>query len=443
MKGFLSFCCFAAAVAFCFFSRVDVRAQDFEGRPVRTIEDYSQVIPPFSHTLPPAHNSLITPEALESPLTQRYIAQYSTPGRTAFLNSTLDRGNIYMPFIREEIELRGLPPELLYLPIVESDYVITARSGSGAAGLWQFMMNSIAPWNMRVTELIDERRDFIKSTRGALGKLKENYDVLGSWEMALAAYNSGLGAITRTIQSTRENDYWALSARNELRQETLHFVPRLVAISYIMSQPRRFGIDIWREKFEWAAIPLPRQVSIDILADEAGISRELMRRLNGELLYGISPVDSNYLLKVPAEHLEAITELLQREDIQLIRYYYHVVRQGDTLWSMSRHYGTTLNMIEQLNPGISSRYLRIGETVIIPAYNDNISPMPAVVVQSAPVSASEIENFNGTHVVQRGETLWSISRMYGTTPEAIAAANDMQVNQILNEGRALKVPIIE
>ena len=442
MRNSTIFCCFVIIIT-CMFFPADAGSQDFEGRPVRTIENYSQVIPSFSHIPPPAYNSLITPEALESPLTQRYITQYSAPNGITSLNSTLNRGNIYMPFIREEIELRGLPPELLYLPIVESDYIITARSRSGAMGLWQFMMNSIAPFNMRVTELIDERRDFVKSTRGALAKLKENYDVLGSWEMALAAYNSGLGAITRTVQSTREDNYWALSARNELRQETLHFVPRLVAISYVLSQPRRFGINVWHEKIEWAAIPLPRQVSIDILADEAGISRELMRRLNGELLYGISPVDSSYLLKIPAENLEDITLLLQREDIQLIRYYYHIVRQGDTLWSMSRHYGTTLNMIEQLNPGISSRYLRIGETIIIPAYNDNISPMPAAVVQSAPVPASEIGNFTGTHVVQRGETFWSISRMYGTTPEALAAANDMQISQILNEGRTLNVPIIE
>ena len=416
--------------------------QDFEGRPVRTIVDYSQVIPPFSHTTPLAHNTLLTPETFESPLTQRYIAQYSAPNRVNSLNSTLDRGNIYMPFIREEIELRGLPPELLYLPIVESDFVITARSRSGAMGLWQFMMNSIAPFNMRVTEIIDERRDFIKSTRGALAKLQENYDALGSWEMALAAYNSGLGAITRTVQRTSEDNYWALSARNELLQETLHFVPRLIAISYVLSQPRRFGVNVWRERFEWVAIPLSRRVSIDILADEAGISRELMRRLNGELLFGITPLDSSYLLKIPAEYLETVTLLLQREDIQLIRYYYHVIRQGDTLWSMSRHYGTTINMIEQHNPGISSRYLRIGETVVIPAYGEVVSPMPQV-VQSPPAAVSVPDNFNGNHVVQRGESLWSISRIYGTTPEVLAAANGIQINQILSEGRSLKVPIIE
>jgi len=427
--------CYSAVIFFVFIFCANITWTQ-EERPLRSLQPDAS-LPVFTRTstflFQPAHNSLLTQRAVEQPLTQHYIAQYSNPHGIAMLNAVMDRASIYMPFIKEEVRRRGLPPELAYLPIIESGFQITARSRSGAMGLWQFMMNSISPYNIRVTDLLDERRDFVKSTRGALQKLEDEHRRLGCWELTLAAYNSGLGAVTRTIQRTGRNDYWELSSRRELRAETINFVPRLIAVSYVVSQPRRFGINVWHERFEWVEIPLPRQVSIDVIADETGLDRGLMRRLNAELLHGISPIDSNYRLKIPLTHLEQINETLAREDLRLIRYHYHVVRSGDTLWSMSRHYGTSVNMIEQHNPGISGRYLRLGETVIIPALT-NVSP---------PARSLVPQGTSNTHTVQRGDTFWSLGRRYGVDPQALAEANGMQLNQTLHEGRVLRVPIIE
>jgi membrane-bound lytic murein transglycosylase D len=408
------------------------------GRPLRGGQVFEQTAMPAQHYRIPASYSsslILTSRTLEQALTRYYIELYSSPGGIASLNAALERGSIFLPFIMEEIQRRNLPPELAYLPVVESAFSITARSRSGAVGLWQFMMNSISPFDIKVTELLDERRDFIKSTRGALQKLQDNYRALGDWHLALAAYNCGLGEVTRIVRRTGVRDYWELSGRNEFRQETLHYVPKLTAITFILSQPRRFGINIWRGKFEWAFVPLRRQVSLDMLAEEAGINRDLLRDLNAELLNGISPADSNYRLKVPLSQLQMVTGVLERGDIRLIRYYQHIVRHGDTLWSMSRHYGASLNMIEQQNPGITNRYLRIGETVIIPAFTD-AAPVPA----PAPMITAV---FNGAHVVRKGETFWSLGRRYGVDPQDLAEANGMLLNQILHEGRTIKVPIIE
>jgi len=391
----------------------------------------------------PAANSLLTEKALEQELTKYFIAQYTNAHGVATLNAIMERASIYLPFIKEEVARRGLPPELAYLPIIESGFQITARSKSGAMGLWQFMMNSISPYNIRVTDLVDERRDFVKSTHGALQKLENEYRQLGCWELTLAAYNSGFNGVTRTIQRTGRNDYWELSRRKELRAETINFVPKLIAASYVVSNARKYGINVWHDNFEWTAIPLQRQVSIDMLADETGLDRHLLRRLNAELLHGISPADSNYRLKVPLANLEQITEVLERDDLKLIRYHYHVVRHGDTLWSMSTHYGTSVNMIEQHNPGLSNRFLRIGETIIIPAFpgvSASAGTGTAAASQPRPAAA---QNTRGTHIVQKGETFWSLGRRYGIDPQALAEANGMLLNQILHEGRTIRVPIIE
>jgi len=410
-----------------------------EDRPLRAmrpdssflINNSSLLISNSSLLIP--NSSLITPSVLEQPLTQYYIAQYSSAGGIAWLNAVLERGSLYLPFIKDEIKKRNLPPELAYLPVIESGFQITARSRSGAVGLWQFMMNSISPFDMKVNEIVDERRDIQKSTRGALQKLEENYKTLGNWELALAAYNAGLGAVSRTIQRTKVRDYWELCAKKEFKSETVNYVPKFLAVAYILSQPRRFGIDNWQLTHEWTAIPLKRQVSLDILAAEAGVNRETLRLLNAELLHGISPADNNYHLKVPAAQLLQINPVLDREDLKLIRYHYHVVRHGDTLWSMSRHYGASLDLIDQHNPGITNRYLKIGETVVIPAFGDIAPPSRPVVIY----------RLDGQHIVQKGETLWSLGIRYGIDPQILAEENGMELNQILREGKILKVPIIE
>jgi membrane-bound lytic murein transglycosylase D len=388
-----------------------------------------------SFVFTPAENSLLTETSLEQPLTKRYIEQYSTPHGINTLNAVLGRGSLYLPFIKEQVARRNMPPELAYLPVIESGFIITARSKSGAMGLWQFMLNSISPYKIRVNDFLDERRDFEKSTIAALQKLDENYRTLGSWELALAAYNSGLNAINKTVKRTGRNDYWELVKKGDLRPETQHFVPKLIAANYIISQPRKYGINVWHEKVDWTAVTLNRQISIDILAKETGVSRELLHSLNAELLYGISPAESGYRLKVPTAYLEKITDVLESEDLQLLRYHYHIVRQGDTLWSMSRYYGTAVHIIEQHNPGISGRLLKIGETIIIPAFGN--TPPPQITPVTAP------SNFTGTHVVQKGETLWSLSRKYGVDAQVLAEANGLRLNDILREGRTIRVPIID
>jgi membrane-bound lytic murein transglycosylase D len=405
-------------------------------RPLRSVQP--DALPITLSTPPATPSALLTPSAVNRALTQHYIAQYSTPGGIVWLKTVMERGSLYLPFIREEISKRNLPPELIYLPVIESGSQSTARSRSGAVGLWQFMMNSIAPFGIKVNEFVDERRDFQKATRGALQKLEENYRALGDWPLALAAYNAGLGGVSQAIRRTAIRDYWELCEKKELKNETIHYVPRLLAAAYILSQPRRYGADLWPEALEWTSIPLDRQVSLDILDSETGVDRELLRRLNAELLLGISPPDRNYLLKVPLAQLPLFSQVLERKDL-LLRYYYYAVQYGDTLSALSRHYGVSLGLIEQHNPGILNRYLKIGETVVIPAYQER---QPYSPVRPSVASSLGTLTFEGSHLVKKGETLWSLALAYDVDPQVLAEANNMELNQILNEGKTLKVPIM-
>jgi membrane-bound lytic murein transglycosylase D len=372
---------------------------------------------------------------LDQALTQEYLRRYSSPQGLAWLNAIMHRGAPYLAFIHREIEVRNLPQELLYLPVIESAYISSAVSKSGATGLWQFMKNSIAPYDMRVTEWMDERMDFWKSTVGALSKLEDNYRQTGDWALALAAYNTGLGAVTRIMQKTGIKDYWALSERKELAEETIHFVPKLLAISYIMTNPRRFGVEpVWPQDPGWTRLPVGRTVDLGLLALAAEVDPDELKRVNRELLFNVTPPDPNYQLKVRATDAPAIAAVLARHDLALVKYYFHTVRSGDTLSAIALHYGISVDHILNANPGTQAKYLKIGSRLLIPAFKDPQGP-------GAPSSAKKETRFDGVHQVKSGETLWSIARSYNIAPEVLANANGMGLGDILHEGKHLKTPI--
>jgi membrane-bound lytic murein transglycosylase D len=423
------------------------------GRPQRSILPDSEL--PARNLTFSRSSMLLTPEVLNQPLTRHYIARYSSPSGISWLNSIIRNGSLYLPFVKEEIAKRGLPPELAFLPFIESGYLGTARSKSGAVGLWQFMMNSIAPFDIRVNDMIDERRDFRKATVAALQKLSDNYRVLGNWPLALAAYNAGLGGVSRAVKRANSSDYWTLCDKKEFKTETIHYVPKFAAVSHILSSPRQFGLDYWPDTEEWTTVKPGTQVSLDIIALEAGADRTLLHRLNLELLLGITPADKHYELKIPLAHAETIAGLLEKEDTRLLRYYHYRIQYGDTLSALSRHYGVPLNMIEQYNPGILKRYLQIGEIILIPAFKDT-SPYEGGPYEGAPykggsytgetstaTSNQSAGTFRGSHVVSKGDTLWSVAIRYQVDPQELAQENNMDLNEILSIGKVLKVPIIE
>jgi membrane-bound lytic murein transglycosylase D len=395
------------------------------------------------HAIPPRFTSHPEPEfslaisGLEQPLTMRFIRQYSSPGGLAWLNAVMERGGPYLAFIRREIEKRKLPPELIYLPVIESAYSPRALSRSGAAGLWQFMKNSIAPFNIRVSDWMDERMDFWKSTEGALRKLEDNYRRFGDWPLALAAYNAGAGAVARAIRQAGIDDYWVLSEKKYLKNETIQYVPKFLAVSYMLSHPRQFGLTVnWPEDPQWTRIPVGKAVDLELLAEYAAINGGELKQANQELHYSVTPPDPDYQLKVRSGDAPAVAAVLERTDLVFIKYYFHTIRSGDTLSALSRHYGASVDQILSSNPGTQARYLKLGQRLRIPALKD-VGPY------QQPRNGGADLTFSAHHLVKRGETLWSIALAYNVDPQVLAEANGMDLNDILREGRTLKTPIRE
>lgn len=369
----------------------------------------------------------------ENPLVEKFRRQYESEDGLEYLSAIMKRSTPYRAFILEEADRLGAPDFLLYLPVIESGFSERALSKSGASGIWQFMKNSISGYGIRIDEWVDERRDPWISSTAALRKLMENYNRLGDWCLALAAYNCGLGAVSRAIRQAGTSDYWELCARGYFKAETVNYVPKFLAIAEILSKSEELGID-WGEEAkasDIAVIEVSKAVDINVLARKSGEDPAIFARLNPALHYSVTPPDAKYALRVPAAQKEAVLEVLNSGET-LIQHYVYKIRSGDTLYALSRHYGVSVEMIAECNPGIRAESLRIGANILIPALNE-------VAAYQGKTDSPHIQ-FTDTYLVKKGDTLWSIALAYNVQIETLAEKNGIEVDSVLSLGKSLKVP---
>jgi len=366
-------------------------------------------------------------------------ATYLGPDGKKWLGAVMERAKPFLPYVEERIRFYGLPDEFAFLPVIESEFSPRNVSKSGAAGLWQFMSNSIAGYGMKIDDWVDERRDFMKSTNGALRKLADNFASFGDWDLAIAAYNCGDGALRRAIADAKKGgtetpDFWELRRRGLLKAETTLYVPKFLAIASILRYPGRNGLDqSWEEATAWEAIVPGRPVDIKLVSEQAGLPLALLRDANPELRYGVTPPGALYALKVPAAAAAAVRAVVDDPSRELLRYYLHTVRSGDTLSGIAHRYGAPIPAIVDSNPGLEPNRIRLGQVIVVPALKDAPPPEPAKATGEAP-------DFSSSYAVAKGDTLWSISLRYEVQPELLAERNGLSLASVIREGLRLRVP---
>jgi len=374
----------------------------------------------------------------ENPLINKYIKYFSQGEGLSYLERCLKRSEPFLPFIAQKLEEKGMPPELIYLPVIESAFRVDAVSRSGATGLWQFMLNSISPYDINVDVWRDDRRDFWKSTEAALEKLKYNYSVTGDWTLALAAYNCGLNKIKRTIASSGVTDYWELSKKGLLPAETRNYIPKLAAVAYLCNSKGANALPLlWKSNIQWERIPIKKSVDIRRIAIKTGVDENLLMIAHSELNYAVTPpASSGYEIKVPVAYSQKIREILNKES-NLLEFKRYSIQTGDTLSELAQWYRIPIDMIKEYNPGVSSRYLRIGQVLLIPLIHSGIPDRVGI------VKTEMASDWTDQYTVQAGDSLWKISRRYQISPEMLAAGNLMSLSAVIMPGMVLKVPSFE
>jgi len=181
-------------------------------------------------------------EVIDNPKVRHFVKYYSSTGKNRF-QELLGRSGKYMPMIAKVLNQEGLPEELGYLALLESEFVVDTTSRNGAVGLWQFIATTARRYGLRIDEWVDERRDPVKSTRAAAGYLKDLHDYYGRWYLATAAYNAGPRNIDKALQQSGAKDFWSIKAKAKLSEETRNFVPKFVAIALIAMDPKKYGFN--------------------------------------------------------------------------------------------------------------------------------------------------------------------------------------------------------
>ena len=300
---------------------------------------------------------------------QKYLDEYQRPFGTKWLTSVLETGAPYRMYARQQLALSNMPASLEYLPVVESEYKVTAKSRSGALGIWQFMENSIHPF-LEKDQWVDERLDPWKSTDAAIKKLQDNYNMFGDWTLALAAYNYGAGGLRRTIKAAGGVDnFWDLADRGLLVNQTTMYVPKFLAVAEIVTNQEHYGLEFPEvseaDLIRWDEVTTKRSVPLQMLAKEMNIDVSILKFLNPALILGRTPPAREYTLRVP---LGTGTEAQQAISTMVLPSYEHTYKvvKGDTLWGISRRYGLTVTDLCDANNIEENAILPIGKTLYIP-----------------------------------------------------------------------------
>ena len=212
----------------------------------------------------------------------------------------------FFPLYEAEFSKQGLPVELKYLSIVESGLRPKAVSVSGAVGLWQFMKGTGRLYGLRINNVVDERRDPIRSTQAASQYLKDLHIDFNDWTLALAAYNCGPGNVRKALKRSREEEFWSLKGRGYLPKETRRYIPKYVAISYLMNYKDIHNLvpEHTRELNTLATVKVYDYTTFNAISKITGLNKSTISLYNPAFLQGYIPRSSKgYYLTLPQDDM--------------------------------------------------------------------------------------------------------------------------------------------
>jgi membrane-bound lytic murein transglycosylase D len=287
----------------------------------------------------------------------------------------LKRSGRYMQHIEQIFRDNDLPTELGYLPLVESSFDINARSFAGAIGMWQFMRATGKEHRLRIDRNIDERRDPLESSRAAASLLKQNYQILGSWPLALTAYNYGAGGMARAIAELQSDNlveliqnyqhpYWGFAPKN-------FYAEFVAAVEIAKNMDRYFpGIEPDRP-LAVHEMEVKQNSSLIAIAKSTGISHKELLTWNPALTPQIRSVPAGYRLKIPLDSkAEPLVQVATKPEPspQKQQFVRHRVKRGETILNIARRYGASVDSILRSNGMRKNHLLQAGMTLLIPKF---------------------------------------------------------------------------
>ena len=371
---------------------------------------------------------------------------FLTRGGKGPLDKWIARSNYYLPTIKKMFADSGLPVDIAYLPLIESGFNPLAYSRKHAAGMWQFIPSTGKRYGLRKDCWVDERRDFIQSTKAAISYMKKLYDQFNDWHIAIASYNCGENSMCRALGRSATMDYWALS---RLPRETKHYVPEFLAALIVAKNPNYLvpaPADESADTFDLDTVTVDGCLNLYAIADTLLMSYDDLRTMNPHILHWCSHPRNSVKLYLPKGKKEVFLDAYGRsaQDFSVTWYSYRI-KQGETLKSIARHFKVSLDAILTLNDIVPTRRLSVGEDLLIPI-PINQSASSAMVIREGEQRAApsyKTVTINGAKVikyrVRGGDCLWSLARLFRVNPKDLCKWNNIPQAGGINAGMVLSI----
>ena len=385
-------------------------------------------------------------EALDSPLVADQEAWYAS--RPEYIKRFVDRGSLYLHYIVEQVEKRGMPTEIALLPVVESAFNPKAYSRSKASGIWQFIPSTGKNYGLAQDWWKDNRRDIVAATDAALNYLQKLHDEFDSWELALAAYNCGEGCVARAIGWNQKRglatDYASLT---RLPPETRSYVPKLFAVKNIVLSPASYGIDLDSvpDVPYFTEVKAPGKIDVKVAAKLADMTEEDFIALNPAHNKAVA---SSATLILPVDRADAFRTNLESYDKPLVSWTIYQAKRGESLDSIAKHHNLTLTQIKAANSDLKldkRNRLRAAGPIMVPMNAGQPVKVAALATNKtadsapAPAPAPAAES-NRTYTVRAGDTLYGIAQSHRTSVDTLLQMNHLTAKVVLQPGMKLRLP---
>ncbi len=419
-----------------------------------------EVSPSPEEQIPYARNFLVQKKTKR----MQFWVEYFTQKQRARFQRFLNNGEEYRHHIEEIFMKQGLPKELYFVGLIESGYYLGARSHASAVGPWQFVKGTGSRYGLKINNEIDERQDLFKASHAAAMYFKDLHNIFSSWELALAAYNSGEYGMIRRILKHGTRDFYVMSKRKILPSETINYVPKVLAAMHVVNNAEKYGFTLPKKKnrlFDHTELrAIKKNLPLSVIAKKINIDARLLKKLNPELRGNKTPrfLAGTYYLRVPKSQysyrlievesddniasagrpetrkqmirrtaaVERATEMLNNPApaVKAKALTVHTVKRGETLISISRKYKTTPRNLASLNRFKSWRTkVRVGQklNLIQNEVSVKIASTPRIKMLKSPV----------VYKVKSGDNLNELARIFGKDLSDIKEVNSLRRNRIL------------
>ncbi|TKB43363.1 LysM peptidoglycan-binding domain-containing protein [Thalassotalea mangrovi] len=360
----------------------------------------------------------------------------------SYLDRVTKRAEPFLYYITEELEKNDMPMELVLLPVVESAYDPFAYSHGSAAGMWQFLLGTGKQFGLKHDWWYDGRRDVAASTQAAIDYLKylnKRFD--GDWLLALAAYNSGQGRVSRAMKRNAKKglptDFWSL----DLPKETRDYVPKLLALTALLKEPEKYDIQFKpvANKPVISKVEIGSQLDLLLAAEMAGLTIEELHALNpGFNRWATAPDGPHYLL-LPSNKVGDFNEKLSKlDDDKRLTWQRYKIRKGDSLSVIASKFNTTTSVIKKVNK-LSSNNIRAGKYLLIPTATQSLDRFKSLEQVAKAKASKKGSGDKLTYTVKKGDTLWDIGRLYKVSSKDIAKWNGFGPKDTLRLGQKLVI----